>query len=982
MENTVKDFEESLSIDCYSIESIDECAGYLTADQNFKLMTFNIRSIQHNFDSFMVSWERLNTDIDVLILTECWLNDNSIVPVLPGYNSFRTNKYINKNGGVIAYVKNTLNAFVQESPCEDCNCLEVTLSKELMVLGIYRSPSFKDAKPFLKSLESILHNTINVKHLILAGDLNLDICSMPLDEQCADYLCLLAKHKYLPAMTKPTRENACLDHIFIKNPNQALGLVCLTDITDHYMCVAGTRIGQAPQKTSRLRLRTDYDAVVNELCSADWSIVTNSADVNDAEAVFSNIIGTAINRNTSLITISRSKLNLKPWITPGLIKCQKNRDRLHLEAKRNPKNRTAQVIYKRYRNYLNGLLFRLKTSYENQLLTSNKDNPKKLWSSIKNICHLNKVHSQPTELLKTKCDSQSSLNYCNSYLSSIGKTLANVTLDKLSTTQSILAAQVKIQNHTSDSFFMYPTDEGEVDTLISDLKSDSSPGLDRCTPVIIKRMKHTILKPLTHIFNLSVSSGIFPAAWKVALVIPIHKNGDKSNPGNYRPISLLPLFSKLLEKLVNKRLVSFLNKYNIIPDRQFGFRRGKSTEDAALLLTNTISNALDRNKLCLGVFLDLAKAFDTVSAPILLQKLHNIGVRGVAHDWFHSYLSERRQLVRIGSDFSDLLPVEFGVPQGSTLGPTLFLLYMTDIFNIPLDAGEIICYADDTVIVFQDTTWEKVYEAAEQSMAKVNDWLERNLLTLNLDKTKYIAFHKTRASQPPSVRPLKLLTCSVPLPVSAFGAGHVVNRVTSIKYLGVIFDEHLSFRDHISSVSARTRKIIYIVRCLRNSADKENLLMVYKALCQSLLIYCVRVWGGATKTAMLSLERSHRAVLKVMLRKSFRHPTDLLYSESKLLSVRQLFILRASMAMHSETLRSPVFEQLIQKRVYKIPIPSVRTTFANRLPLFLLPYVYNVVCRNVPHIKDMSTKEAKRSIESWLLTLDYDKTEQILLPLS
>lgn len=396
-----------------------------------------------------------------------------------------------------------------------------------------------------------------------------------------------------------------------------------------------------------------------------------------------------------------------------------------------------------------------------------------------------------------------------------------------------------------------------------------------------------------------------------------------------------------------------------------------------LLLTNTVSNALDLNKCCLGVFLDLAKAFDTVSAPILLQKLHSIGVRGLTHDWFLSYLSGRNQVVRVGSECSDAMPVEFGLPQGSILGPTLFLLYLSDISNIPLGSGETICYADDTAIIFQSTSWEQVYEATEQGMAKIYDWLERNLLTLNIDKTKYVAFHKTRASQPPSSRPLKLPTCSMPSFVSACRA---INRAVCIKYLGVILDEHLSFKDHISSVSARTRKIIYIMRCLRNSAEKRTLFFVYKALCQSLLIYCIRVWGGANKTVMIDLERSQRAVLKVMQHKPSRYGTDLLYSECRVMRVRQLFILRATTAMHSATLRSQNYEQLIRKRVYKIYVPAVRTTFSNRLPLFLLPYIYNAVCRNIPQIKNMSSQEAKRTTESWLRTIDYEKTEQILHP--
>lgn len=175
--------------------------------------------------------------MDVIIFTECWLNNFTVVPVLLGYNSFRTYKHINKNGGVIAYVRDNLTANVREPSCEDCNCLEITLSSELMLLGIYRSPSFKDINAFLRSLDSILNNATNTKHIILAGDLNLDLCSVPLNVQCADYLCLLTRHKLLPAITNPTRGKACLDHFFLKPVSDSRN--CMSHRRNRPLCVCG-----------------------------------------------------------------------------------------------------------------------------------------------------------------------------------------------------------------------------------------------------------------------------------------------------------------------------------------------------------------------------------------------------------------------------------------------------------------------------------------------------------------------------------------------------------------------------------------------------------------------------------------------------------------------------------------------------------------------------------------------------------------------
>lgn len=975
MNDITPDLEETLSIDCHLVDNVDNCNGFLSSDQNFKLLTFNIRSIQQNFDAFQVTLKRINIDFEILVLTECWLNEYTIIPHLPGYTASRTHKFINKSGGVVVYVNDRLNATVVESSCEDCNCLEIRIGHDALVMGIYRSPSFTNANHFLDSLDKILHNARGIRDVFITGDINIDIGSESLNEQSSNYVSLLAQHQLLPAITKPTRGDACLDHCFVKCPTHTLGVVCTADITDHYICMVGTKIGQKKPIAKRSRLKTDNRAIAEELRIADWASVQNCSDVNEATCIFNNIITSAIKKNTNQIQITRSNFNLKPWITPGLIRCQKHRDKLHLQAKKNPSNEVIQISYKRYRNYLYSLLRKLKTDYENQTLANNKKDPKKLWRTIKEICHLNKPKSPNVQLCNTKPDPVSSLNCCNEFFASVGKKLAHRTLDKISTTEASLAATVKMPFTKSGSFFMTPTDEDEVGKLIADMKPDSAPGMDQCTPKLIKQMREVLLGPITHIFNLSLSSGTFPESWKTAIVTPILKSGDKSNPSNYRPISLLTIFAKLLEKLVNKRMLSFLEKNEMLPERQFGFRRGKSTEDAVTLVDGIISQALDENKHCLGIFIDLAKAFDTVSIPILLKKLYCLGFRGLSQSWFKSYLTGRSQCTRVNEIVSENLPVEFGVPQGSILGPTLFIVYMSDLLHLSANGAEIICYADDTALLFRGKTWDETFKKAQSGMASVMDWLQINLLTLNVEKTKYLAFHKTRATQLLTSKVLKLHKCAQGEQSTVCDCPQI-ERTDKIKYLGIIVDENLSYRHHIAALSARVRKTAYVMKALRLSAKKDTLIMVYKALCQSLLLYCLKVWGGAPKTTLIELERAQRMVLKVMLGKPFRFSTNLLYKECNVLRVRQLFIARAVIAIHKSFLEAPDYESRRKMRVHKVKVPPTHSTFAKRHPYFLLPRIYNAICRKVD-LSNASIKEAKRTVESWLLKQDYDQTENL-----
>jgi hypothetical protein len=290
---------------------------------------------------------------------------------------------------------------------------------------------------------------------------------------------------------------------------------------------------------------------------------------------------------------------------------------------------------------------------------------------------------------------------------------------------------------------MNPTDHHEVERLIMQLDNEKAPGIDGLDNRLIKSVKDSIVTPLTLICNLSLSSGLFPDEWKMASVCPIFKCGSRDKPENYRPISLLGAFSKILEKIVNKRLVDFLEKQNVLSARQLGFRRGKSTEDAVRYLTTSVAACLDEKENCIGVFLDLAKAFDTVSVPLLLKKLNDSGVRGLALEWFASYLMGRKQCVSVGQFRSSSQEVRYGVPQGSILGPTLFILYMNDLHKIHIESAEVVCYADDTAIVFRGSTWKDAFANAESGLAQVSHWLQRNLLTLNATKTKFLCFHKT-----------------------------------------------------------------------------------------------------------------------------------------------------------------------------------------------------------------------------------------------
>lgn len=947
----------------------EECLSAISKPCAYlKILQQNIRSINKNFDSLCILLSRININCDLIVLSECWLSVTNNLPGLEGFSCFKTTDNYNQNDGVVVYVRHGLKFSVEEPQIVEGNCLMIKINTDTVILAIYRPYGFTEVDKFITSLSLILNKLLTYKNIVIVGDINIDIRKSTPNSTM--YLDMLLCSGLIPTHYERTRALCCYDHVILKSKLITYTFILQTAITDHdavFMCMKLNNSNL--YNKNKYSYKINFDNLLQDSKTIKFDKILQSTNLNEATNLFIQYIQGVVARNTLTYKLPRNRITIKPWITVGLLRCIRNRDRMHAKLKKEPNNTVLCVTYKRYRNYCNTITRSCKRTYEKQELLQAKHNTKKLWKTIKNVTNLNKPNDTPHELLRDGSNPELSINNVNNFFATIGSELAH----KISVRQG--QENFTCTSYNQGSFVLLNTTEAEIESVILNLKSDCSVGWDGISAKGLKAIKDVVVPPLTYLINSSLSTGVFPDALKKSLVIPIYKAGRRNCVNNYRPISILTTISKVFEKIINVRLINYLESKKILSCAQFGFRKRKSTDDAIHEYVNFIVNKLDNKEKCLTIFLDLAKAFDTVSLSILSRKLEAMGIRGTQLQLFESYITNRLQSTKIGDITSDEAAVSYGVPQGSILGPSLFLCYINDLCQLPLEHCKIISYADDTTLTFYADTWEKVFKFAQKGFNTVCRWLASNYLTLNADKTNFITYtmrnYRIESEfniTAHSCSSFDNLYCTCPN----------LKQINSTKYLGIIIDNNLTFDEHIRYVVKKIRKLTYVFKQLRLVADKKLIKTVYIALCQSVLSYCVSSWGGSAKTFLLELERAQRLILKISQFKPRLYPTDVLFRESEVLSVRQLYILATIIRQHRQIHYSVDQTQSSSRRQYMVcPTSSVRTSYAHKFFRFQAGRLYNHANKAL-NIYPLNYVQCKKAVTTWLIGMNYEQTENLL----
>ena len=434
-----------------------------------------------------------------------------------------------------------------------------------------------------------------------------------------------------------------------------------------------------------------------------------------------------------------------------------------------------------------------------------------------------------------------------------------------------------LSNKNPHSFFISPSVPYEISDIIDQFKTGKSIGPNSIPMKLLKILSPYVSSPISLIINESFQTGVFPTKMKQAKVIPVFKKGCSVTSSNYRPISLLSVFSKITEKLMYKRLYNFLELHEVLYKLQFGFRASHSIDHALISLTESIKNTLDNKKYGCGIFIDLQKAFDTVNHQILLSKLEHYGIRGTALAWFSSYLCNRSQYVSVNGHNSNCLNITCGVPQGSVLGPLLFLIYINDLPNSSTKLTFYL-FADDTNIYYESDCLYKLQKVVNKELKLVKKWLDANKLALNVEKTNFIIFHSLK----------NLLHDTVNIKI---GKKHV-KQVKYVKFLGLLLDENLSWKYHLDELSKKLARTSGVFFKIRHLLPSSVLVSLYHSLFGSFIQYGIVVWGLTYDIHTKPIYILQKKVVRAITFNNFAAPSTPIFSELKILKLYDLFYLK------------------------------------------------------------------------------------------